>query len=46
MLLTYQGVAALHSANTGIIDYAVVTKSFAKNFEDAGGVIATNHEVS
>lgn len=40
-----QGVAALHSANTGIIDYAVVTKSFAKNFQDAGGVIATNHKV-
>lgn len=38
-------MVALHSANTGIVDYGVVTKSFGKVFQGHGGVIINNFEV-
>jgi (S)-2-hydroxyglutarate dehydrogenase len=36
-----QGVAALHSPHTGIVDFALVARSFAQDILQVGGVIAT-----
>ena len=37
---------AIHSPNTGIVDYRSVALSFAKDFRQAGGTIVTGFEVS
>lgn len=36
---------AIHSSETGIVDYAQVTKSYASNFVQSGGKIHTNYTV-
>ena len=36
-----QGLAALHSPRTGIVDFAAVARSFAEDVRQAGGAIAT-----
>jgi 2-hydroxyglutarate dehydrogenase len=35
-----QGIAALHSPNTGIVDFAEVARAYAADVEAAGGVVA------
>jgi L-2-hydroxyglutarate oxidase len=35
------GLAALHSPETGVVDFAEVARSFARDVESAGGVVAT-----
>lgn len=41
-----RGVAALHSPETGIVDYARVAASFAGDVEAAGGTVTTGCEVT
>lgn len=41
-----QGLMAIHSPNTGIVDYAEVTKSYAEDFKQVGGKVFTNSEVN
>jgi (S)-2-hydroxyglutarate dehydrogenase len=36
-----RGLAALHSPETGVVDFAEVARSFARDVESAGGVVAT-----
>ena len=40
-----QGYKALHSPHTGIVNWSQVAHSYAKDIQDAGGVIRTNFEV-
>ncbi|KAK3094162.1 hypothetical protein FSP39_024868 [Pinctada imbricata] len=40
-----EGLKAIHSPHTGIIDYKEVTQSYGKYFEKHGGKIHTNFEV-
>src|SRR3954454_14118975 len=40
-----RGIAALHSPETGVVDFARVTDAFAADVEAAGGVVATGCEV-
>ncbi len=40
------GVAALHSPETGIVDFRAVTRAYAEDLLEAGGEIATGCEVS
>jgi 2-hydroxyglutarate dehydrogenase len=40
------GVAALHSPNTGIVDFAEVARAYAADVEAAGGAIVTGCEVT
>ena len=40
-----RGVKALHSPNTGIIDYTEVTLAYANRFRDAGGGVLTGARV-
>ena len=40
-----QGVAALHSPATGVVDFAQVATAFAADIETAGGVVVTDCEV-
>jgi len=40
------GLKAIHSPNTGIIDWGEVTKFYGKQFEKMGGKIYTNFEVT
>src|SRR4051812_2333048 len=40
-----RGIAALHSPETGVVDFARVTDAFAADVEAAGGAIATGCEV-
>ena len=37
---------AIHSPNTGIVDWARVARSFGKDFEQSGGKIITGFQVS
>ena len=37
---------AIHSPNTGVVDYRSVALSFAEDFRQAGGTIVTGFEVS
>ena len=39
------GVAALHSPNTGIVDFPGVARSFARDLEERGGELLLGHEV-
>ena len=36
---------AIHSPNTGIVDYAQVTRSYAEDFKQTGGEVYTSSEV-
>ncbi len=40
-----RGLAALHSPNTGVVDFPEVTRSFAEDVRAAGGSIETGREV-
>lgn len=40
------GLAALHSPNTGVVDFPTVTRSYAEDFTAGGGSIHTGCEVS
>jgi len=40
-----QGLKAIHSPLTGIVDYAVVARSYGDEFLELGGAIHTNFEV-
>jgi (S)-2-hydroxyglutarate dehydrogenase len=40
-----RGIAALHSPNTGIVDFTGVARSYARDVSESGGVIATGCEV-
>lgn len=40
--ILFQGVMAIWSPETGIVDFVKVTKSYASNFEHSGGRIHTN----
>lgn len=44
-LLYLKGVRAIHSPHTGIVDWAVVTKQYAIDFERLGGQIIYNFKV-
>lgn len=41
-----RGLKALHSPHTGIVDFAVVTEYYGKDFKAGGGDIHLNFEVS
>lgn len=41
-----QGLRAIHSPHTGIVDWAIVTKHYAKDFEKLGGQIIYNFKVN
>ncbi|XP_063958022.1 L-2-hydroxyglutarate dehydrogenase, mitochondrial-like [Lytechinus pictus] len=41
-----KGVKAIHSPNTGIVDWGQVAQYYGKNFERLGGSIFTNFEVT
>jgi (S)-2-hydroxyglutarate dehydrogenase len=36
-----RGIAALHSPDTGVVDFAAVARAFARDVREAGGTIAT-----
>ena len=36
---------AIHSPHTGIVDWARVTRAYAEDFKQAGGVVHTGFEV-
>lgn len=40
-----KGIKAIHSPHTGIVDWALVTEYYAKDFKNAGGEIFTDFEV-
>jgi 2-hydroxyglutarate dehydrogenase len=40
-----RGIKAIHSPHTGIVDWALVTEYYAKDFKAAGGTIFTDFEV-
>lgn len=40
-----EGVKALHSPHTGIVDYELVTQHYGNDFQDGGGKIHLNFEV-
>ena len=42
----FQGLCAIHSPHTGIVDWSQVARSYAKNFQDAGGEIELGYEVN
>jgi L-2-hydroxyglutarate oxidase len=39
------GIQAIHSPNTGIVDYVQVSQAYATEFQEAGGDLFTNSEV-
>ena len=41
-----QGKAAIHSPYTGIVDYGVISRSYASDFQSMGGQVYTNFDVS
>lgn len=43
---SFQGLKAIWSPHTGIVDWGVVTKRFAIDFEKRGGTVFTNYGVS
>jgi 2-hydroxyglutarate dehydrogenase len=40
-----RGVAALHSPNTGIVDFAAVARALARELEDSGTPVALSHGI-
>ena len=45
-LCSLQGVMALDSPYTGIVDWRRVALSYGADFEEAGGTVVTNYEVN
>lgn len=45
-MTTLQGLKAVHSPHTGIIDYGLVTRSYGDFFKERGGQVFTNFSVS
>ena len=43
---SFQGLKAVHSPHTGIIDYGLVTKSYSETFEKHGGTVYTDFPVT
>lgn len=43
---TVQGIMALDSPNTGIVDWRAVALRYGADFEEAGGTVVTEYEVS
>jgi 2-hydroxyglutarate dehydrogenase len=41
-----RGLAALHSPETGIVDFAAVARALARDLREAGGVLACEREVT
>lgn len=41
-----QGIMALDSAYTGIVDWRLVALRYGQDFEEAGGTVVTESEVS
>ena len=41
-----QGVKAIHSPHTGIVDWGEVTRSYCRNFTKMGGDVVLGREVS
>ena len=46
ILYIIQGLKAIHSPLTGIIDYGLVARTYGKEFEGRGGTVYTNYEVT
>lgn len=46
VLYLFQGLKAVHSPHTGIIDYGVVTQSYGDFFKARGGKVFTDFSVS
>ena len=42
----FQGLKAIHSPHTGIIDYGLLTRSYGTFFKKHGGKVFTNFPVS
>ena len=42
----FQGVKAIHSPHTGIVDWGEVTRSYGRNFSKLGGKIILGQEVT
>jgi L-2-hydroxyglutarate oxidase len=41
-----RGLAGLHSPNTGVVDFSAVTRAYALDVREAGGLVAVGCEVS
>lgn len=41
-----QGIMALDSPYTGIVDWRMVALQYGKDFEEAGGTVVTDYEVN
>ncbi|XP_070577755.1 L-2-hydroxyglutarate dehydrogenase, mitochondrial-like [Ptychodera flava] len=41
-----KGLKAIHSPNTGIVDWGEVTRSYGKTFQDMGGTVKLGQEVT
>lgn len=46
ILILFQGLMALDSPYTGIVNYKQVAESYAEDFQEAGGTILTDFEVT
>lgn len=46
ILIPFQGLMALDSPYTGIVNYKQVAQSYAEDFQEAGGTILTDFEVT
>ena len=46
LFINPQGLKALHSPHTGVVDWGEVTKSYGRNFENMGGQIHLGMEVT
>lgn len=44
-ILYFQGVKAIWSPHTGIVDWGLVTEHYGKNFRDRGGSVYLDFEV-
>ena len=44
-ILMLQGVAALLSPNTGIVDWGLIARVYGKKFEENGGSVVRDYEV-
>ena len=46
MISSLQGKMAIHSPNTGIVDWGQVARAYGEDFKELGGHIYTDFEVS
>ena len=44
--LSFQGVMALDSPYTGIVDWRLVSLTYGRDFQEAGGTVVTEYEAS